>query len=98
MEDFMRNIPIALIGALLILAGCATPTPAERAARAEAEMQRMIQVYGSACERLGYQRDSDQWRSCILQASYQDQFRRQSQRPVSTTCFGHHGFINCTTM
>lgn len=73
-------------------------TPAERAARAEAEMRQMMQIYGPACDRLGYARDGDKWRDCVLQMSLQDEYRN-SRRPVTTTCFGgRRGFLDCTTI
>lgn len=85
-----------ILCSLLTIAGCTTLTPAERAARAEAEMDRMIAIYGPACEKLGYARDNDKWRDCVLQLSAQDNYR--ASRRSSTTCFGHRGFIDCTTM
>ncbi len=81
---------------ILLLTGCAS-TPAERAARAQAEMEQTIAVYGPACEKLGYQRDSDQWRDCVLRLSAQNDYRYY-RYPTTTTCFGYHGgFIDCTT-
>ncbi len=78
---------------ILALAGCATP--AERAARVQAEVEEMIQVYGPACERLGYRADEDRWRDCILRLSARDDYRT---RPITTThCFGHRGFFHCTS-
>lgn len=85
-----------LLLALLPLAACAPLTPVERAARAEAEMEQTIAVYGPACDKLGFKRDEDQWRNCVLQLSAQE---KQRQRyPVTTTCFGHRNFVDCTTM
>lgn len=74
------------------LAGCATP--AERAAQAEREIDEMIQVYGPACERLGYRGDSDPWRDCVLRLNANETYRRT---PTTTTCFGHRGFFHCST-
>lgn len=91
----MRNICMVLAGALA-LAGCAGMSPAERAAHAEMEVQRMMETYGPACERLGYTRGEDKWRDCVLQLSIKDEYRA-SRYPTTTTCFGHHGFIDCTT-
>lgn len=83
-----------LIVVCLALAGCATP--AERAARMEAEVTRMMQEYGPACERLGYQRDDDKWRDCILRLSSKVE-QRYTVYPTTTSCYGHRGFFNCTT-
>jgi hypothetical protein len=80
----------------IALAGCVGMTPAERAARAEAEVQRMMEVYGPACEKLGYRHDDDKWRDCVLQMSIKDEYRA-SRYPTTTTCFGHRGFLDCTT-
>ena len=42
----------------VLLAGCATPEQ-----RAE---QALVQ-FGPYCDKIGYQRDTDQWRNCITQ-------------------------------
>lgn len=75
------------------LAGCATP--AERAAQMQREVNEMIIVYGPACEKLGYKADSDPWRDCILQLNAKETYRRGY--PAVTNCFGHRGFVQCTT-
>ncbi|TAK42675.1 MAG: hypothetical protein EPO27_16540 [Betaproteobacteria bacterium] len=75
-----------------VLAGCATP--AERAAQAEREIDEMIQVYGPACERLGYRGGTDPWRDCVLRLNANETYRRT---PATTTCFGHRGFFHCST-
>ena len=81
----------------LALAACTSLTPTERAARAEARVEQMMVVYGPACDKLGFRREDDKWRDCVLRLSAQDDYRA-SQRPTTTTCFGHRGFLNCTTM
>lgn len=60
--------------AALVLAGCATPE--QKAAQMQAEMSRMMTIYGPACSRLGYQGNSDQWRSCVLQLSTKEELER----------------------
>ncbi len=77
-----------------VLSGC--ETPGERAARVQAEVDDMIMTYGPACDKLGYARDTDPWRECILHLSARDDIR-YSTRPTTTTCVGHRGFYNCTT-
>lgn len=47
---------------LLILSGCAF-TPEQRA-------EALIRDYGPMCDKLGFQRDTDHWRNCVL-SSYQ---------------------------
>jgi hypothetical protein len=95
----MRILSILLVMFTVFLVGCAS-TPAERAARQEREVEQMIQVYGPACVKLGYQQDTDDWRGCVLHLAAQDDFKRYSQyndRPRFTHCFAHKGFYNCTT-
>jgi len=74
-----------------LLAGCATS--AERAAQIEREVDEMIQVYGPACDRLGFRSDTDEWRNCILRLSAREMYYT---RPATTTCFGRRGFYHCT--
>lgn len=93
----MKHDRLVLLSAIVALAGCAGPTPAERAARAEADVQELMQVYGSACEQLGYKRGDDKWRDCMLRISLRDEIRYNS-RPLTTTCFGRRGYLDCTTM
>ena len=71
----MRKFFMVCAGALL-LAGCSTPE--QRAAAMQAEMDRMMQVYGPACSKLGYPASSDQWRNCVLQLSAKDDIQRYS--------------------
>jgi len=75
----------------VVFAGCATTE--ERAAQAQREVEEMIQVYGPACDRLGFANATDDWRNCILRLSARDAY----YRPATTTCFGHRGFYHCTT-
>ena len=69
----MRKFMIAGLGALL-LAGCTTPE--QKAASMQAEMARLMQVYGPACSRLGYGANTDQWRDCVLQLSAKEEAQR----------------------
>ena len=86
---------LILFGVLgLALAGCATQ--ADRTAQWQAEVERMVQTYGPACEKLGYKADDDKWRDCVLRLSARDE-RRYASYPRTTSCFGHRGFFNCTT-
>ena len=88
----IKSVIVAGVAALA-LAGCATPQ--ERAAQAQAEMEGMMAVYGPACERLGYSPNDDRWRDCVLRMAARDDMR--ARYPMSTTCFGHRGFFNCTS-
>lgn len=69
----MRHLIVAGVGALL-LAGCTTPE--QKAANMQAEVNRMMQIYGPACSKLGYAANSDQWRDCVLQLSVKDEVQR----------------------
>ena len=84
---------VLCIGAIALLAGCATP--AEKAAQLQREVDQMIQVYGPPCEKLGFKPDTDPWRECILRLDAKDNDLRA--RPSTTQCIGHRGFIQCTT-
>ena len=55
----------------------------------------MIQVYGPACEKLGYTGGSDPWRDCVLRLDRKDSLERANRYPATTTCFGNRGFFNC---
>lgn len=46
------------------VAGCATAP--DRSVQMQREVDEMIQVYGPACEKLGYKSDSEPWRDCAL--------------------------------
>jgi len=55
------------------------------------EPDKMVQ----AIERLGYKADTDPWRECVLKLAHrEDQYNRY---PISTNCFRHRGFMQCTT-
>ena len=65
MRAFIIAVPI-----IAALAGCATP--AERAAQAQREVERMVEIYGPACTKLGFTVNTDPWRSCIINLSQKD--------------------------
>ncbi len=86
---------IPMLPCLLLIAalgGCATQ--AELAAQAERDVDRMVAIYGPACVRLGFVRDSDPWRDCVLRLSMQDAVQRGY--PMTSTCVGRRGFVDCT--
>lgn len=83
---------LAISFVILLLQGCATPE--ERAARAQAEAQEMMRVYGPACDKLGYAKDTDQWRQCVLHMASRDERR---YRATTTSCVGQQGYFNCIT-
>ncbi|RJG06861.1 hypothetical protein D3870_13395 [Noviherbaspirillum cavernae] len=57
-----------------LLAACTTPE--QRAQYMAKEADYMMQVYGPACDKLGYARDTDRWRDCILRLSTRDDLVR----------------------
>lgn len=63
--------------AVCLMAGCmlGCATPAQRAMQKATDAEQMLQIYGPACERLGYASNSDPWRNCIVQMSQIDTLR-----------------------
>lgn len=74
----MRTLILLPVAWLLV----ACTTPQERAAQLQAEMEHDMVVYGPACVRLGYQANSDQWRSCVLQLGNRDELQRYNTYPT----------------
>ena len=62
------------VAGLALLAACSTP--AERAARMQAEMSQLIAIYGPPCTQLGYAGNSDPWRQCVLHLSTREELQR----------------------
>lgn len=81
----MRTLMLTAASVICLL-GCTTPQ--EKAMQQQAEMDRMIAVYGPACSQLGYAANSDPWRNCILQSAEKDSGYRGG---VSTSIFGSFG-------
>lgn len=52
----MRYVCIALF---LVMVGCATPS--------QLRANRINNVHGPECEALGYEKNTDGWRGCVLQ-------------------------------
>jgi hypothetical protein len=66
---------VPAIGCLMLigmLAGCATPE--QEAQYNVRHMDYLITVYGPACDRLGFQRNTDQWRECIVRLDGNNQY------------------------
>ena len=62
---------------LTLLAGCAS-NPAAEQERATRLMEYKMQVYGPACEKLGFEKNTDNWRECI-QREYEQIMLRMRQ-------------------
>ncbi len=58
------RMPIAIGLIVGNLAACTTP--AQESAYMVREAERMVQVYGPACEKLGYMLDTNAWRDCMV--------------------------------
>jgi hypothetical protein len=70
----MRTL-LALLATTALLAACGTP---EQIAYNEDPVMAMSEEYGPPCEKSGYAKGSNQWRSCIVQTSRRDDLTRQS--------------------
>lgn len=71
--------PLMLLTAAILLAGCATP--AQQAAYKQQDMDRRIAIYGPACNKLGFNPNTDQWRNCMLQLNFQDEASAYANYP-----------------
>lgn len=74
----MRLMSIAI--SLLAVAGCAS-NPAAEQARATKQMEHKILVYGPACEKLGFAKDTDKWRECIQREHEQSLMQMRNLNP-----------------
>jgi hypothetical protein len=81
----MRTLMLTAASVVCLL-GCATPQ--EKAVKQQAEMDRMIAVYGPACTQLGYATNSDPWRNCVVQLAAKNEGNGGG---VSTSIFGGFG-------
>jgi hypothetical protein len=72
----MKSIPPAIvIMAALALSACATP---------EQRAERTIANFGPYCDKLGFDRASDGWRTCVMQSAAQ----AESARSARMSAFG----------
>lgn len=76
---------------LALLCGCAV-TPAEREARMQREVDQMIQAYGPICDKLGYKRDTDPWRDCVVKLDTKNSYERLANQPIMHPYFSPYGF------
>jgi hypothetical protein len=87
----MRILSLSVL--VMFVAGCATQ--AERAAQVQRNVDDMLAVYGPGCEKLGYRRDSDPWRDCVLRLATKDSIERRDF--TTTNCITSRGFITCNS-
>jgi hypothetical protein len=81
----MRALILTVASAVCLL-GCATPE--EKAMKQQAEVERMMAIYGPACTQLGFAPNTDPWRDCVLQSAARNGDNRSG---VSTSIFGGWG-------
>lgn len=62
------------VACALVLGACASI--GEQSASMQREMDRMMLVYGPACQKLGFNAQTDPWRSCVLQLSTKEELSR----------------------
>jgi hypothetical protein len=62
-----------------LLTGCATNPAADKQYALE-QMKYKLEVYGPACEKLGFVKDTDEWRTCIQRENEQTLLRQQNLR------------------
>lgn len=60
----VKEMRFFIMISIMMVVGCTTVS--ERTAQAEHDMDVSLLIYGPACEKLGYQKDSDSWRGCVL--------------------------------
>lgn len=90
----MRRQFLIVVSLATLLTGCATT--AERATQMKAEIDDMVAIFGPACEKLGFQNDTDPWRNCVLGLSAQRNRDLYLQAPRMSSCWGHRGFYRCS--
>lgn len=74
----MNTRAIYVLSLMALLAGCASNPIAEQD-KAVKLMEYKMQVYGPACEKLGFEKDTDVWRECILREYEQTIMQQQYQ-------------------
>lgn len=57
----MSNMTILMLVSPIFILGCASNS--ERAA--ESDVRRRVDVYGPACEQMGFRVDTDAWHFCV---------------------------------
>lgn len=85
---------LVVFASMLFIAGCVTQ--AERAAAVQRDVDEMVAVFGPGCDKLGYKRDTDPWRECVLRLATNDRLERRDF--TTTNCFRTGGgFLHCST-
>jgi hypothetical protein len=74
----MNTLLIYTLGLATLLAGCASD-PLAQQKQATKMMEYKLQIYGPACEKLGFAKDTNEWRECIQREYEQVIIRQQYQ-------------------
>ena len=69
----MRTLILSFLSLLLLL-GCASPQ--DRAQKQQAEMSLAVEQYGPACTQVGYVKDTDPWRQCVVQQANNNEAKK----------------------
>jgi hypothetical protein len=86
---------ISTICMLVAISGCMM-TQAERATEVQAQVDDMIKVYGPGCEKLGFAKDTDPWRECILRLrAHDDLYIPRPSRTTITNCVRQRSSSTC---
>lgn len=82
------NARVAVLLCLMPLFAACVSDPVAEQKQATERMAHKIQVYGPACEALGYENDTDAWRECIQREYEQLLLRQQPVYPPYSPYFG----------
>ena len=52
----------------------------------------MVQTFDPLCDKLGYMRDTDPWRDCVLKLDTKDSYERMASQPIMPPYFSPYGF------
>jgi hypothetical protein len=77
----MKNL-ITTFFISMLLAGCISP---------EQRAEKQMNINGPYCDKMGYQRDTDAWRDCVVNAS------QVKYKPMQTHCYQSGAQTFCST-
>ena len=99
LRQFGSHLSFLLVIISTLLTGCATVSPAERSAQMQRRADEMLQIYGPACDKLGYAHESDEWRNCVIDLANQEEMKAYIRLygyppyPVGTPYFGNRRYF-----
>jgi hypothetical protein len=74
----MLTRSIYILGLIALLTSCVSD-PLAQQKYAIKQMEYKLQVYGPACEKLGFEKSTNEWRECIQREYEQTLIRQQNQ-------------------